>query len=1005
MDWYDIGLQLEIEKHVLDIIKSDCQNKIGDCFREMLAHWLENDQLATEFHLQKAIKGAECSTNSLPPSLNKWYKDLSRYWAAIILPSILGMTLFMYYQHSNSPIKSAAETLKNEYRAHKVMRFNLPISGNSDLEYLGVVMKDTDRREFGHNELVQHYSGKAGRLIITGLPGSGKTTLLRHLAKEWANGRALKSCQILFLISLGSLEGEVNTIGDLLSKSGFGDITNLKQVSEKIYATNGVGACFLFDAYDELKLNRQFIDMIMEGSKINSSFCLLTSRPFFREIFKKQTRFEIIGYDIDNLSQYLHKLSDNATLISVIQQSWGNSTNVKEMCTLPLHMVMMLYIYSYESNVSIRTTTQLYIAFMNVTTKHYEGQRHDWNTESLWQCIRAEGPRGDDLCSAFNILHHVAYDIVFKGQDSFQDIFIAKDYINQLGFVGVTSVPGSKSQVKFAFSHPTFLEFFAALHITTLPLNEQLAFITVYQDKGKESYMRPYLIAHQEYSLSRVMYVEFYLGLVGNKFHYNISGATPFLKQLFLETSVENGVCFVYKWVEKNIGWITDQYRNTIDSVFKANYSMCAYHSFLSPLGKQAPDFRSELFLLPWDTHKLALVITRIKPLNNIDVSSIMVTSVDNTYMTKQDQLNLLFCIQGLRENSNCHGLRLRSVTSLTVTYYPYLHADTLYKMKRALPNLEYIKIRLLSNDWNQFNDVIESKALNFKQLEIVSALLNLRINIHLNIDIDRCSVDSTRMLLDFDQISHISLQHIIVTGVCQDNNVAKHLCKNVLKYSIFVENDAHAKSLITCIQQAQNLKTFSLAYYEGVIDTIKQKEIFRNLPHTLQTLNVCGFERSDLIFCDDYCEVSSTLDVKLIVDSLIERKNLRSLTLSISSVEDMKTLTQLSFLIHLHIIWNDPLGSMDKSTIAHTLQNFPHLESFTLISNCYPWSDYDKQEILSIIFTITPARDIRICLSQFNPPPQFDEIIERQRDVIELQILKNLMDDLHYYDEYLWHL
>ena len=226
------------------------------------------------------------------------------------------------------------------------MKFNLSISGNSDLEYL-VVMKDKDGQEFGHSELAQNYSGEGegGRFIVTGLPGSGKTTLLRHLAKEWASGRALKSCQILFLISLGSLEGEVNSLGDLLSKSGFGDLVNLKDISEKIYAINGAGACFLFDAYNELRGKYEFIDAIIEGSKIHSSFCLLTSRPLSSETFEKERRIEILGYNnIDNLMNYLHKLSDNSTLVSAIQHSWDNNPKVKQICTLPLNMAMMLYI-------------------------------------------------------------------------------------------------------------------------------------------------------------------------------------------------------------------------------------------------------------------------------------------------------------------------------------------------------------------------------------------------------------------------------------------------------------------------------------------------------------------------------------------------------------------------------------------------------------------------------------------------------------------------------------
>ena len=70
---------------------------------------------------------------------------------------------------------------------------------------------------------------------------------------------------------------------------------------------------------------------------------------------------------------------------------------------------------------------------MNTTIKHYEGYHHEWNTESLWQCIRAEGPHGDNLCSAFNILHQVAYDMFFKGQDKFHDVKGTKEYIKQLG--------------------------------------------------------------------------------------------------------------------------------------------------------------------------------------------------------------------------------------------------------------------------------------------------------------------------------------------------------------------------------------------------------------------------------------------------------------------------------------------------------------------------------------------------------------------------------------------
>ena len=244
--WYDIGLQLEIEEYVLDTIRYDCQNKIGACFRDMLAHWLKNDKSATEFRLQRAIE--VCMENKLQQrSLTKSFPfPVNRYqWYKAIILILIGMMasyMAFYYQHNSSPVTNTAETLKNQYRDHYVMKFNL--LNISNMEYLGMVMKDTNRHEFGYSKLVQTYTGKGGRLIITGLPGSGKTTLLRHLAKEWANGRAFPNCCIVFLISLGSLRGEVNTLSDLLIKTGFGDLKNLKDLSENIYATNGAEAYF-----------------------------------------------------------------------------------------------------------------------------------------------------------------------------------------------------------------------------------------------------------------------------------------------------------------------------------------------------------------------------------------------------------------------------------------------------------------------------------------------------------------------------------------------------------------------------------------------------------------------------------------------------------------------------------------------------------------------------------------------------------------------------------------
>ena len=84
------------------------------------------------------------------------------------------------------------------------------------MPFLEVVMKDEYGNELSLNDLVGILSGKPGHFVITGNPGSGKTTLMGYLAKEWAEERVLKSCEILFHIYLGSVS-QTDNINSLTS--------------------------------------------------------------------------------------------------------------------------------------------------------------------------------------------------------------------------------------------------------------------------------------------------------------------------------------------------------------------------------------------------------------------------------------------------------------------------------------------------------------------------------------------------------------------------------------------------------------------------------------------------------------------------------------------------------------------------------------------------------------------------------------------------------------------
>ena len=76
---------------------------------------------------------------------------------------------------------------------------------------------------------------------------------------------------------------------------------------------------------------------------------------------------------------------------------------------------------------------------------------------------------------------------------------------------------------------------------------------------------------------------------------------------------------------------------------------------------------------------------------------------------------------------------------------------------------MEYLDTRLKS-DWNKLSINSLSKAL--KEHEIALIQTNLRMKVHLDINIEWCNVVKTRMSPYFDEINHVSLQHITLTAM-----------------------------------------------------------------------------------------------------------------------------------------------------------------------------------------------------------------------------------------------
>ena len=223
-NWRTIGCRLGITLGELEAIDSDNRGQSGKCFMAVLDLWLKTGN-RRESELDQAV----ASEKALAQQNNALHVIL----IASFLVAIVSIGHCLYFNQENIKplaITAAALTLKDHYKHRPVVEFKLL---DYDIPFLNVSLKKEGSLiessqlfhdiDFNYSSIKQR---NGPRVLIAGHPGAGKTTLLRHLAKEWAKGSALQSCQILFLIQLDRLskERKPQSLKDLLKLTPHNDL-------------------------------------------------------------------------------------------------------------------------------------------------------------------------------------------------------------------------------------------------------------------------------------------------------------------------------------------------------------------------------------------------------------------------------------------------------------------------------------------------------------------------------------------------------------------------------------------------------------------------------------------------------------------------------------------------------------------------------------------------------------------------------------------------------------
>ena len=326
------------------------------------------------------------------------------------------------------------------------------------------------------------------RILIEGAPGIGKTVLAKETAYRWATNEILTKIKIFFLLYLRDPQLQsITTTKQLVEYMSMGCLDNeqIATFNKYLVNTKGQQLCIVMDGFDEYPTLLQmdsFIVDIINGVVFSEAIVVITSRPTATVSLHDwvDRRIDILGLPKEEREKYISEIfTKSPKKKNELDKYLKQQPIINGLCFVPLHLTILLYLFQQDN--LPKTLTEMNESFILHTIFRHLKRHKLTPSGSIDKLVKL--PK-----KVLDIVYNLT-ELAFKGlqenklvftfdeiKQSCPDIDETVGAINGFGLLqAVEHYPhkGAGTTKSFNFLHYTMQEFLAALHVSSLPSEQQ----------------------------------------------------------------------------------------------------------------------------------------------------------------------------------------------------------------------------------------------------------------------------------------------------------------------------------------------------------------------------------------------------------------------------------------------------------------------------------------------------------------------------------------------------